>query len=63
MKKLLYKFINKLGYRIINKNIENEGLVFPLLKYHIKENFNTLFQSKYYIQNLENTFKKLSIVH
>lgn len=63
MRNLLYTVINKLGYRIINKDKEREQLMFPLKKYHVNENFNTLFQSKYYIQNLENKFKELSIVN
>lgn len=63
MKKYLFTLINKLGYRIINKRKEREQLIVPLKKYQIEENFNILFQSKYYIQNLENKFKKLSIVN
>lgn len=63
MKKYLFTLINKMGYRIINKHKEREQLIVPLKKYQIEENFNTLFQSKYYIQNLENKFKNLSIIN
>lgn len=63
MKKYLYTLFNKLGYRIINKEKEREQLKFPLKKYHIRENFDMLFQSKYYIQDLENKFKNISIVN
>ncbi|WP_308992656.1 FkbM family methyltransferase [Mariniflexile litorale] len=63
MRNLLYTLINKLGYRIVNKNKERAQLMLPLKKYGIKKNFNILFQSKYYIQNLENKFKDLTIVN
>ncbi|KJD35930.1 hypothetical protein PW52_09415 [Tamlana sedimentorum] len=63
MRNLLYTVINNFGYRIINKKNENTRLKLPLRKYQIKENFNILFQSKYYIQNLEDKFKNLTIVN
>jgi FkbM family methyltransferase len=61
MKKILYKIINNLGYRIENKRNEREKLALPLRKFGVKENFEILFQSKYYIQSLEEKFEKLSI--
>ena len=57
MKNLLFSLVNKLGYRVVNKKRERELLALPLKKYKTSKNFDTLFQSKYYIQNLE---KKLS---
>lgn len=63
MKKLLFSLVNKLGYRIVNKNSERELLALSLQKYKISNNFETLFQSKYYIQNLEKKFKNVTIIN
>lgn len=63
MKKFLFSLVNKLGYRIVNKNSERELLALPLQKYKISNNFETLFQSKYYIQNLEKKYKDLTIIN
>lgn len=62
MKNFLFSLVNKLGYRIVNKNNERKLLELPLHKYNISKNFETLFQSKYYISNLEKKFKNLTIV-
>lgn len=61
MKKILYKLINNLGYRIENKKNEREKLALPLKKYGVDGNFKILFEAKYYIQSLEEKFKNLSI--
>lgn len=62
MKNFLFSLVNKLGYRIVNKNNERKLLELPLHKYNISKNFEILFQSKYYISNLEKKFKNLTIV-
>ncbi|NNC50944.1 MAG: FkbM family methyltransferase [Flaviramulus sp.] len=61
MKKLLFQLVNKLGYRIVNKKNERENLALPLKKYDVKQHFEMLFRSKYYIHNLEDKFEKLTI--
>jgi FkbM family methyltransferase len=63
MKNLLFSLVNKLGYRVVNKKRERELLALPLKKYKTSKNFDTLFQSKYYIQNLEKKFKDLTIIN
>lgn len=63
MKNFLFSLVNKLGYRIVNKKRERELLALPLQKYKISNNFETLFQSKYYIQNLEKKFKNVTILN
>jgi FkbM family methyltransferase len=61
MKKLMYQLFSKLGYRIINKKSERSLLEFPLKKYNINYNFKLLFDSKYYIQSLEEKFSTITI--
>ena len=63
MKNILFSLVNKLGYRVVNKKSEREQLALPLKKFGIFENFDILFQSKYYIQNLEKKFSDLSIIN
>jgi FkbM family methyltransferase len=61
MKKIIYSFINKLGYRI-EKKIRDRKLIAPYLnKFNIEENYNILFDAKFYIKNLDNKFKNLTI--
>ena len=59
----MFSLVNKLGYRVVNKKRERELLALPLKKYKTSKNFDTLFQSKYYIQNLEKKFKDLTIIN
>ena len=61
MKKLMYQLVSKLGYRIINKKSERSLLELPLKKYNIKDNFKLLFDSKYYIQSMEEKFNTITI--
>ena len=61
MKKLIYKLINHLGYRIERKRTREE--LWPdYQNFGIKLNSALLFQSKYYIEELLSTFKDLSII-
>lgn len=57
----MYQLVSKLGYRIINKKSERSLLELPLKKYNIKDNFKLLFDSKYYIQSLEEKFNTITI--
>lgn len=63
MRKILYFLINKLGYRIENKNKHKAILAMPLKKYNIIKDYDLLFQSKFYIGRLEQKFKDLTIVN
>lgn len=57
----MYQLVSKLGYRIVNKKSERSLLELPLKKYNIKDNFKLLFDSKYYIQSLEEKFNTITI--
>lgn len=57
----MYQLVSKLGYRIINKKSERSLLELPLKKYNIKDNFKLLFDSKYYIQSMEEKFNTITI--
>ena len=58
MKTILYKIINKIGYRIERKRSRQE--LFPELnKYKITENFELLFNAKTFVKSL----KKYLIFH
>lgn len=63
MKKIVYNFINKLGYRI-EKKIKDKREIAPYLnKFNILENFDLLFHSKDYILNLNKKFENLAIIN
>lgn len=57
----MYQLFSKLGYRIVNKKSERSSLELPLMKYNITNNFKLLFDSKYYIQSLEEKFNTITI--
>ncbi len=61
MKKIIYYFINRLGYNIENKKKRNRELVKPLLKFSHLENFNVLVRAKNYVLNLGQKFDNLKI--
>lgn len=61
MKKLLYKIISKLGYRIENKSTQRQQLIKPLLKYSQLQNFNIIVLAKNYVLNLEERFSDFTI--
>lgn len=61
MKKIVYYFVNRLGYNIENKKKRDRELIKPLLKFSQLENFNLLVRAKNYILNLEQKFNNLII--
>lgn len=61
MKKIIYYFINRLGYNIENKNKRDQELVKPLLKFNHLDNFNLLVLAKNYVLNLDQKFDDLRI--
>lgn len=61
MKNILYKLINKIGYRIENKNKIKAGQRASLKRFNISENFELLFKSRNFINELENKFPDLKI--
>lgn len=63
MKKLIYKLINKFGYRIENKKKARQELIEPLKKFSHLDNFNLIVLAKNYVLNLDNKFDGLSIVN
>lgn len=61
MKKIVYKVINKLGYRIERK-IRDKRLIAPYLcKYDVKK-FDKIYESKEYILALSNKYSDLNIL-
>jgi FkbM family methyltransferase len=61
MKNTLYKLINKIGYRIENKNKIKASQRASLKRFNISENFELLFKSRNFINELENKFPDLKI--
>ena len=60
MKTILYKIINKIGYRIERKRSRQE--LFPELnKYKITENFELLFNAKTFVKSLDKTFDNFTL--
>jgi FkbM family methyltransferase len=61
MKKLIYKVINKLGYRIENKQNQIDKEMSYLSKFNVTSNISLLFRSKVYIKKIEKHFPELKI--
>lgn len=61
MKNSLYKLINKIGYRIENKNKIKASQIASLKRFGISENFELLFKSRNFINDLESKFPDLRI--
>jgi FkbM family methyltransferase len=60
MKKTIYKFINRLGYKIEKKRPKE--YFFPeLKKYNITENFELLFNSKIFVKSLDATYSNFAL--
>lgn len=63
MKKIIYRLINKLGYRIEKKITDRRQIAPYLNKFNISKNYDLLFHSKYYILNLNKKFEDLTIIN
>lgn len=63
MKKILYKIINKLGYRIENRGKIIQKEIQYLSKFDIKDNFDIILKARKYIQELDGKFDNLAIVN
>ncbi|WP_159017972.1 FkbM family methyltransferase [Algibacter sp. L3A6] len=60
MKKTIYKFINRLGYKIEKKRPKE--YFFPeLKKYNITENFELLFNSKIFVKSLDAIYSNFAL--
>lgn len=63
MKKIIYKLINKFGFRIENKKKAIERETKLLNKYNINENFELIFKSRKFIHSLSQKYKDLYIIN
>lgn len=63
MRKILYKIINDLGYRIENKKKIVNAEIKGLKKFDVKDNFDIIFKARKHIEELEEKFKNISIVN
>lgn len=61
MKKIIYKLINRLGYRIENKKNKYLESIKLLSKYQTLDNFNELVLAKNYILNLQSRYVDFKI--
>jgi FkbM family methyltransferase len=61
MKNIVYRLINKIGYKIENKNKLKKRQTNSLKKFNIEENFELLFKSRKFIDKLENKYPELKI--
>jgi FkbM family methyltransferase len=61
MKKLFHFLFNKLGFKIENKRKITEKEVHSLKKFHTKDNFELLFNSRKYVLALDHKFENLKI--
>ncbi len=61
MRKILYKAINKLGYRIYNKKNEKDEISKRLSKFNVSIYYSLLFKSAQYVFDLNEKFQDLEI--
>lgn len=61
MRKALYIFINKLGYKIENRKKIKDAEINFLSKYNIKNNYELLLNSKKFILSLENNLENFAL--
>jgi FkbM family methyltransferase len=61
MKKVIYNLINQLGYRIEKKITDKKILASYLLKFN-SQNFDLLYDSRYYISSLMNKFDDFNLI-
>lgn len=61
MKKVLYRLINKYGYRIENKSKIKEKELDSLKKFNVNRNFELIYKSRKFIKSLHEKFDDLLI--
>ena len=62
MKKILYKLINKLGFRIENKKKIKKLQFNYFNKFQVKDNLDLLYDSEEFIRSIESFFPNLKII-
>jgi len=61
MKNSIYKFINKLGYKIENKKNVKERQIAALKKFGVSENFDLLFKARDFVGKIEAKYPELKL--